>query len=221
MMEDKKLQSNVFSDTVMDNLQTLTEMSMEFYSNMIDNMTGNNSMFGANAGQLGRNALQPFKTMFNSGDCCPPKNECPSHCIASITRKAMIGEQIIIPFTVYNDCNRNKTFKVGVREMTDQDGKIAPSQPKLNKLSVTLKPHSRERVLIGIDLGKFDDGTYTAEVVLREKEYNQNICLTLEVSDYPSVSATPLEEKKYKLKWQSWQSHFYCEPQKFRSDNKG
>ncbi|MEM7551584.1 MAG: hypothetical protein AAF363_18010 [Bacteroidota bacterium] len=205
----------------MDNLQTLTEMSMEFYGNMIDNMTGNNSIFSTNAGQLGRNALQPFRTMFNSGDCCPPEKECPPHCMASITRKAMTGERIIIPFTVHNECNQNRVYRIGVREMADQDGKTAPSQPQLNKASVTLKPHGSERVLIGLDLGKFDEGSYTADVVLREKEYNQNICLSVEVADHPSVSVTPLEEKKYRLKWQSWQSHFYCESRKSGSDSRG
>lgn len=211
-MENKKLNSNVLSDSVMENIQTLSDMSMQFYGNMLENMMGNNTQVNKQIGQLGKNALDPIKSILNSDDCCAPKEECPPHCIASINRKAMVGEHIIIPFVVENNCQKPKTYKVGIRELIDQDGNLASDQPQLNKNSVSLQPNTSERVLLGLNLSKFKDGVYTAEIVLREKEYNQNICLTVSVGDYNAPIVTPYEEKKFKLKWQSWKSHFYCEP---------
>ncbi|XCF06462.1 hypothetical protein ABI125_01065 [Tamlana crocina] len=215
-MENRKLKSNVFSDAVMENIQTLSDMSIQFYGTMLENMIGNNAPVSEQMGQLGKSALNPLKAIMNNEDCCAPKEKCPPHCIASIDRKAMAGERIMIPFTVKNNCSSAKTYQVGIRELTDQDGTLAPSQPKLNKNSVSLQPHDSERVLLVLDLANFSNGTYSAEIVLREKEYNQNICLTVNVADHHATTATPHEEKKFKLKWQSWQSHFYCEPQQNR-----
>ncbi|MFD1163370.1 MULTISPECIES: hypothetical protein [Hwangdonia] len=211
-MENKKLNSNVFSDSVMENIQTLSDMSMQFYGTMLENVLGNNTQVNKQIGQLGKNALDPIKAILNSDDCCAPKEKCPPHCIASINRKAMAGERIIIPFVVKNNCQKPKTYKIGARELKDQDGKLATAQPLLNKNSVSLQPNTSERVLISLDLVNFKDGVYTAEIVLREKEYNQNICLTVSVGDHSAPIVTPYEEKKFKLKWQSWKSHFYCEP---------
>jgi hypothetical protein len=216
-MENKTLRSNVFSDSAMENLQTLTDISTEFYSTLLNNMTGNNTLFRKNIGQLGKNALDPFKAIFNTGDCCPPKEECPPHCIESIFRRAMVGERIVVPFNVKNDCEKTKIYQVGIREMTDQDGNPASVQPKLNKSSVSLQPYASERVLVMLDLAKMEKATYTAEIVLRENEFNQNICLTVDVGDHATTTVTPYEEKKFKLKWQSWRSHFYCEPNNNRT----
>lgn len=215
-MENRKLKSNVFSDAVMENIQTLSDISMQFYGNMLENMIGNNAPIAEQMGQMGKSVLSPIKTMFNSGDCCAPKEKCPPHCIASINRNAMAGERIIVPFMVKNNCSSGKTYQVGIRDMTDQDGTSAPSQPQLNKNSVSLQPHASERVLLLLDLANFSNGTYSAEIVLREKEYNQNICLTVHVGDHNTITAIPHEEKQFKLKWQSWQSHFYCEPKQPR-----
>lgn len=211
-MENKKLSSNVLSDTVMDNIQTLTDMSFDFYKNLFDNVFQNNSTFSQNASQLSKNALDPLKAMFNSGECCPPKQECPPHCIATLHRRAMKGERILVPFQIKNCCGGVKTYRAGIRELKDQDNKPAAAQPKLNKNSVTLQPNASERVLMILDLANFETGTYTAEIVVREKEYNQNICFTLTVGDESGILVCPHDEKKYKLKWQSWQSHYYCEP---------
>lgn len=211
-MENKTLRSNVFSDSVMDNLQNLTDMSMNFYGTLLDNVTGNSTQFSKNAGQLGKNTLNPLKAMFNTGNCCPPEEECPPHCIASIHRNAMEGERIIIPFYVKNDCNEQKTYRVGARPLVDEDGNTANVQLNLNKNLVNLAPNGKERVLVLLDTRKLEKGTYTSEIVLREKEYNQNICLTVVIGDHAGITVTPHEEKKYKLKWQSWKAHYYCEP---------
>jgi hypothetical protein len=211
-MDKKPLQSNVFSEAVMKNLQTLTDMSMEFYGSMLDNMTGNTAQFSKNLAQLSKTAFEPLRSIFPSSESCPPKQECPPHCIASIFRKAAPGERIVIPFHVENDCAETRSYRVGVRELLDEDGKPAVKQPVLNKDSLTLPPYSRQRVLVSLDLEGFNVGTYTAELVLREKEFNQNVCLTIDVCDTPGVVVRPYEEKKFRLKWQSWKSHYYCEP---------
>ena len=64
-----------------------------------------------------------------------------------------------------------------------------------------------------IDLEQFNAGTtYTAEIVLREKEINQNICFTLMVSNPANVvTAIPKDENSYRMRWQSWKDHYYCE----------
>ena len=122
----------------------------------------------------------------------------------------------MVPFLVKNTCNETKTYRVGVRELKDQDGKPAPFQPQLNKHSVTLEPGRSERVVMLLDLSDFANGsTYTTEIVLRENEINQNICFTLKIdNDQNLVTAQPQNEKQYQLRWQSWQSHYYCEPKK-------
>ncbi|MBC7874806.1 MAG: hypothetical protein H7Y01_12465, partial [Ferruginibacter sp.] len=127
----------------------------------------------------------------------------------------------IVPFMVKNTCSHAKTYRIGVRELIDADGRPAPSQPILNKQTITLQPGRSERVLMQIDLDKFENGSsHSTEIVIRENEINQNICFTLKVNNdcQQVVTAEPQDEKKYKLRWQSWQSHYYCEPKKDRKD---
>lgn len=157
----------------------------------------------------------------NSSDCetCPPQENCPPKFIGKIHRVAMSNERIIVPMMIGNSCSIVKTYKVGVRELLDPDGNLAPQQPVLNKNSVTLQPNAKERVLIGINLANFKNGSYEAEVVIRELEYNQNVLLSVEIEDYASSVFSPLNEKDFKLKWQSWKTHFYCEPKKRANGN--
>ena len=117
-----------------------------------------------------------------------------------------------MPIGVNNECKGQKQYRIGIRELKNINGTMAPSQPVLNKQEITLETGETEMVLMGIELKGFEAGTYTAEIVLREKEINQNICFTLKVDDYENLTvAAPLEEIKYRLHWQSWQRHFYCE----------
>lgn len=212
-MDNKiNLQSNILSGEAMKNLQTLTDMSMEFYGNLLNNVVGNNTQFGKNLAQLSKAMLDPYRNLYSCADNCPPKEECPPHCLATLHRRAMVGERIVIPFNVRNGCGETKTYRVGIRDLMDRDGKVATAQPLLNKPSVTLSPYTSERILLTLDLANFAAGTYAAEIVLRENEFNQNLCLTVEVADSDGIVVNPQEEKKYKLKWQSWKSHYYCEP---------
>lgn len=203
-----------------DSMQSLTDTSLSFIKPVLDSMVSNVSSISKSASadgsifKLPQIKIPQLKLQENC-NCCPPEETCPPHCMASIKRTAMVGERIIVPFNVKNNCSHTKTFRIGVRELLDEKGTIAPEQPRLNKQSVTLSPGRSEQVLLSLDLAKFNNGsTYTAEIVLREKEINQNICFTLYTGDHAAITAQPQDEQKYKLKWQSWKSHFYCEPKR-------
>ncbi len=211
-MQNKSTGTAVSGEALKENMQNMAKFSMGVYQNLIENFLENSAFLTPVAVKAGKGALKPLKAIFNSGDCCPPEQACPPHCIASIQRQAMQGEKILVPFMVTNKCAQAKTYRVGVRELVDQDNKMAPQQPNLNKKSVVLKPNSGERVIMSIDLANFSPGTYSTDIVLRENDINQNICFTLTVSDYEVVTAIPEEEKRYRLRWQSWKDHYYCEP---------
>lgn len=192
----------------------------------------NNNNIANRFGDLITQSLQAYQEIIESGlrstnlkfnnsedcDTCPPKQSCPPKFIGKLYRKAMSNESIIIPFIIKNSCSVTKIYKVGIRELVDINGNLAISQPVLSKKTVTLAPNGQERILIGINLANFNKSIYSTEVVVRELEYNQNILLTLDIDDYLSPILSPIDENKYKLKWQNWKTHFYCEPKK-RTDH--
>lgn len=201
--------------TVIDSYKRMADLSLSTMRPFLEGMVENVSTVNRSIADTGiSNLAIPVMKTKSSSSCCPPETECPPHCIANITRHASAGERIVVPFLVRNSCASEKTYRIGVRELKDEDGNVAPSQPNLNKKSVTLQPGNRERVLMTVDLESFKSGSvYSTEIVLREKDINQNICFSLVVegsSDADEVS--PYDEKKYKLKWQDWKSHYYCEP---------
>jgi hypothetical protein len=199
-------------------LQMLTDMSMATIKSAMENSTktadGLNKVI-ANTGLLNFTIPDIFGTN-KTKDCCVPQDECPPHCILQIQRHAVSGERIIVPFVIKNTCSAQKNYKVGIRELKNIDGTLAPDQPKLNKNAVSLQPGAEEMVLMEIDLANFNAGTtYNAEIVIREKDINQNICFTLVVDGINNAPvAKPQDEKKYNLRWQSWKNHYYCEPPK-------
>ncbi len=196
-----------------DNFQKMATVSLEAMQPILKNMA-------ENMGTLNKTMVTngiPVLNILGSGKkskCCPPEETCPPHCIDSINRQAMAGERLIEAIIVTNNCSTEKTYRVGVRELKNLDGSPAPSQPVMDKSSITLAPGRSERVLMTLDLTNFNNGsTYEAEIVIRERDINQNICFTLKVNENDPTEVSPQNEKKYKLKWQDWQSHFYCEPQ--------
>lgn len=215
-MDSKTNNSAGLQQVLSNSMQNLANVSLKAIKPILDGVISNVSAINKSVLEGGLPAIKipQFKTQ--DSDCCPPQQTCPPHCLTSISHCAMQGERIMVPFIVKNTCSQTKTYRIGVRELKDQDGNLAPTQPQLNKQSVTLDPGRSERVLMLIDLDKFNSGSvYTTEIVLREKEINQNICFTLMVDDNcNAVTAEPQDEQKYMLRWQSWQSHFYCEPQK-------
>jgi hypothetical protein len=147
--------------------------------------------------------------------CCPPTCDCPPHCMLTLHRTAFPGERIVLPFTVRNTTGSAKTYKVGVRELKDQHGNLAPVQPQLSQHSIALEPNQKATMLLFVDAGNFGIGNYSTEIVLREKDINQNICVQLHITAFPTAPEAPLrDEKHYLHHFQSWQSHFYCTPHK-------
>ncbi len=215
-MEKKNNDIPVLQQAMTNSFQRMADLSMDTIKPFMDGMFENITTMNKSLSDSGFGTLQIPGLNTKSCNCCPPEQECPPHCIATITRQAVKGERIIVPFSVKNNCASQKTYKIGVRELIDEDGNMAPSQPQLNKNSITLDPGRSELVEMRIDLANYQNGgVFTTEIVLREKDINQNICFTLHVNRPAHITqVSPRDEKKYKLKWQDWKSHFYCEPVK-------
>lgn len=197
--------------TLTQNLKQLSDLSLSLAQPLVGNLAENFTSLSQSVLSSAPAAINIPKFKLQSDDCCAPKNECPPHCLHQIHRTAMVGERILIPFIVKNGCSSAKTYRIGVRELKDLDGQMAPDQPLVNKASVSLAGGQQERVLLMIDLSKFAEKTYQVEVVLREKDYNQNLCITLQVGSSAAPVVIPVDEKKYRLRWQSWKDHFYCD----------
>jgi len=211
-MDSKSTTTADVQKTLADNFQQLTNLSVSTLKPMMEGFLKNITAINNSVIKNGLPLIQIPQLNTGNCDCCPPQESCPPHCIASITRNALEGERIVVPFMVKNDCNQTKTYRIGVRELNDENGAAAPSQPVLNKNSVTLDPGRSEKVLITVDLSDFKNGSiYTTEIVLREKEINQNICFTLTVEDPNATVVIPQSEQQSRLKWQSWKDHYYCE----------
>ncbi|WP_346237021.1 hypothetical protein ABDK00_012720 [Niabella insulamsoli] len=216
-MERNNTATGNLQQMITDNFQQLTGASLASFKPLLDTMLDNLTVLSrpfVNEEGAPKFTIPQLK-LGASDDCCAPQETCPPHCIASITTNAMAGERVMVPFTIKNNCSVVKTYRVGVRELQDRDGQLATMQPYLNKNSVVLQPGASERVVMSIDLANASAGkTYTTEIVIREKAYNQNICFTLNLVDDGGTIVYPQDEKKYSRRWQSWKSHFYCEPKK-------
>ncbi len=147
--------------------------------------------------------------------CCPPECDCPPRCLLQLHRSAYPGETVVVPFSVRNTTGMARTYKVGVRDLLDQQGNPAPGQVFVNQNSIALQPGQAITLLAQVNLGQFQTGIYETDIVLREKDVNQNICFRLEVVPFPDApEARPWDENKLLTHFQSWQSHYYCTPQK-------
>lgn len=210
------MKNNIDVQAITKGLQQLADISIASLKSSLESSMRNMDEVNTIVGNMGLGSATAKKTKNDDCGCCPPKEECPPNCLVNISRHAYEGERIIVPFIVKNKCNTPKHYRVGVRELKADNGSLAPSQPVLNKTEVTLDPGGSEMVLMGIDLNNFSAGhTYNVEIVIREKDINQNICFKLFVDGYSNVPvAEPLDEDKYRVHWQGWQSHFYCEPVK-------
>jgi len=149
-------------------------------------------------------------------DCgaCPPICDCPPQCILSINRDANPGEIIVVPFKVKNTLQSAKLYRVGVRPVYDDDGNLLANQPTLNKSELNLQPGQSILVEMKIDVtsGYVAGNTYSTEIVIREKEINQNICFTLNITANTFIpEAHPLNEQTYLTHFQDWRSHYYCD----------
>jgi len=215
-MESKQTGSSL-QQVLTDSIQNMANLSLGTMKPLMDGMMNNLLSINKSVQEGGIPLMKIPQIKIKTDNCCVPENTCPPHCLTSIQRCAMQGERIVVPFYIKNTCSQAKTYRIGVRELKNEDGQLAPAQPQLNKQLVTLEPRRSERILMTIDLEKFITGSvYTTEIVLREREINQNICFTLTIADCNATVAAPQDEQKYRLRWQSWQSHYYCEPPKNR-----
>lgn len=217
-MENNQNTVDGLQQVLTDSIQKMANLSLGNMKPFIDGMMNNLTAINKTVIATGIPIIKIPTIKMKDCNCCPPENVCPPHCMASISKCAMAGERILVPFKIKNTCSISKTYRIGVRELKSDDGQMAPAQPLLDKQSVTLDPGRSEKVLMTIDLEKFNNGSvYTTEIVVRENEINQNICFILSLDgDCNTVVAEPQDEKKYRLRWQNWQSHYYCEPQKDR-----
>ncbi len=154
---------------------------------------------------------------------CPPEPDCPPRCLAEIKRSACPGEVLVVPFNVKNTCGNARTYRLGIRPMVNRQGQPAPSQPWLDRAELHLEPGQIATVTMTVNLMQgFQAGDcYQAEIVIREDKVNQNVCFDLCVDACkPAVEVRPLDEKRYLMRWQNWQDHFYCE-QMPESDYRG
>ncbi len=198
---------------LIDNFQNMSKLSLNtmqpLFKNMVETASNlNNSILKGKIPSLDLSSFQTSKI----SNCCAPEVNCPPNSISEITKEAMSGERIIVPFVVRNISSTQKKYRVGIRELKNIDGKRAPKQPILNKDLVTIEPGGRESILLSLDLNNFNTGaTYVTEIVLREQDINQNISFTLHVNNHTPTTVSPYNEKQYKQKWLNWQSHFYCD----------
>jgi hypothetical protein len=145
--------------------------------------------------------------------CCPPIEECPPQCLTEITRHAHAGEVVLVAIRINNPFGEAKTWQVGLRPLVDEHQKPAPSQPTLDKTSVTVPPSQSVVVEMRIDLtqGYHAGSSYEATIVIREKEVNQNVCFTLVLDPLRPEDVTPWDEQDLKRHFLSWHHHFYCD----------
>src|SRR5438309_682234 len=105
--------------TLTDNFQQLTNFSSGAIKPLMEGRMNNVSAANKALMQYTSTAIK-FPMLNYDCDCCPSKNACPPHYIASITKTAISGERIIVPFLVKNNCSNVKTYRVGVRELVSQ-----------------------------------------------------------------------------------------------------
>ena len=147
--------------------------------------------------------------------CCPPDEQCPPACLLTISRTAHPGEIIMVPFRIHNASGETRKFRVGLRDMVDQHQNPAPSQPTLSRTEVTLPPMQSVLMTMRVDLTApaYDAGDeLQTTIVIRERAFNQNICVEILLTPYSNVpEAVPWDEKDLSTHFLSWHHHFYCD----------
>ena len=210
-MSNQKINKIEFSD-FSNSLQKFSELSAKLF---VDTFENNLKLFNEMA-KLFNNSSIPFKPFpfSNEQDCCPPKANCPPHCLIEINKEAHVGEVLRIPFAIKNTCGSAKKYRIGLRPLLDQNGNPSNVQIVLDKHEIVLQPGQSVQLSLQVNLmqgAKIGDCLQT-EIVIRENEINQNICFKLNVLPFCDVpTAEPLDEKLYLNHLQSWQSHYYCE----------
>ena len=144
---------------------------------------------------------------------CPPQDNCPPRCLATITRYANAGEVIIVPFRVRNTSGKIKTYHLGVRAIIDQDGNTV-AQPTLNKLVLEVQPGMSVLAEMKVVINdQFKPGSlYETDIVIRESRHNQNICFRLYINPEADIpEAAPYDESDIDTHFHRWYYHYYCQ----------
>ncbi|MEO8414210.1 MAG: hypothetical protein ABI472_11155 [Ginsengibacter sp.] len=195
-------------NNVTQSVQRFTDVTTQMVLNNINN---NLQWFNEMQNMFG---LSPDQIKKDDCEACPPTCDCPPQCMLSVTRDANPGETIIVPFKVKNTLQTSKVYQVGVRPIYDDDGNALINQPVLNKTALTLQPGQSLLVEMKIYLGDeyVAGNSYSTEIVIREKDVNQNICFTLHITSHNFIpEAHPLHEQSYFTHFQDWKSHYYCD----------
>lgn len=200
------------------NINLLNDFANNFnrYADFYNQMVNQSINSGLRFMETMSDTLTGAKRSDNCG-CCPPNCDCPPQCLLTISKNAYPGERVVVPFVIKNTCNTAKTYRVGVRPLMDQFGEPASLAVQLDKEQVTLNPGQSVTVLMTIDLANEQRTgiSFQTDIVLREAEVNQNICFTLHLKAYSHIPvAKPMDESHYLNRFQSWQSHYYCEKPK-------
>lgn len=200
----KPININNVTDSVKRFTDATTQMVVNNVNNNLQWFTEMQNLFG----------LSSFQTNTNDCNACPPQCDCPPQCILNITRDANAGETIIVPFKVKNILQIPKIYQVGIRPFYDDNGNTLNNQPLVNKTTLNLQPGQSITVEMKLDLSDeyVAGNSYSTEIVLREKDVNQNICFTLNIISNSFIpEAHPLSEQDYFNHFQDWKSHFYCD----------
>ena len=206
------MQTNTMNTVNVSNIADTVKRFTDATTQMVLNNVNNNlQWFNAMQNMFGLPGLQTNK---DNCDACPPECDCPPQCILSITRCANSGESIIVPFKVKNNLQTARTYQVGVRPFYDDNGNTFNNQPVVDKTTLTLQPGQSILVKMTLSLGdEYVTGTsYSTEIVIREKDVNQNICFILNINSNSMIpEADPLNEQDYFSHFQDWKSHYYCD----------
>lgn len=210
MYQQKTMEKTL--NTITGGLQKMADISLETFKFSVQNTLKNVNELKNTISSIDPGIFKlPLTKKYNC-DCCPPVAECQPEYLLKINRIASSGERVVVRFVVKNEGNETRTYRIGIRALKSIEGSAAPSQPVLNKNNITLDAGSAEVILMTLDLERFQNGeNYNTEIVIREREINQNIYFSILIDNNSLPVAKPLDEKKYLLHWQSWKSHFYCE----------
>ena len=117
---------------ITDGLQKIASMSMDTVKSSVEIASKNMSEVNKAMTSVGLGKFTlPSLGKKDNCDCCPPKEECPPHCLVTITRNASAGERIIVPFIVKNKCGGTRQYRIGVRELKNIDGRSPPTNYSL------------------------------------------------------------------------------------------
>jgi hypothetical protein len=211
-MADSIKESFTQVENMMHTMRQVNQMSMDFMNKMI---TDGLKFWQKQPCPCESEKTEPPRRVPNDARViCPPQDNCPPRCLLTITRHGNIGETIMVPFKVRNLSNYVKTYRLGVRWLTDEHGQNV-IQPTLDKLEIEVQPGMAvmAEMMVNISENLERGAVYETEIVIRERRHNQNICFKLYVNPVSEVpEAAPYDEREIDTHFHRWYYHYYCTP---------